>query len=230
MALLTADVAWLQRHSLMDYSFLIGYINKTDDTSSCETTPLVASTKKPQVDLGQGGTNPLLHTPPVKRSGSSVGSGTHSSKDNRFAVRLLPVVDPDFSAAYVGIIDILTQYGTRKRAEHCCLGILANRPGASCQPPNVYGNRMVRFVDLILLATEEAGGIDGMESFRLERSLKAAEWMATHGKGGKNRPTSEWGMVAGLCCWRMGTAAVLTREEVPEEMSNSSGYDSVSLT
>jgi hypothetical protein len=232
MALLAADVAWLQRHGLIDYSFLIGYISKEDGISAAEGASPVVSPQKVSVDVGRGG-NPLLQTPPLKKkSDAGNGASPPSGKDaNRFAVRLLPVLDPDFSAAYVGIIDILTQYGARKRAEHCCLGVMANRPGASCQPPNAYGNRLVRFVDVILLALDEGGGRGGVtvDKLREERSQRARAWLASHGRDPGSR--AGWMRLCG-CFSRRGKTAVQTRDtEVAEdENSTCTGYDSVSLT
>jgi len=48
--------------------------------------------------------------------------------------------------AYVGIADILTTYGMRKRAETFFKGQLAYGRDISCQHPEYYGERFLRFV------------------------------------------------------------------------------------
>uniref|UniRef100_A0A7S1A134 PIPK domain-containing protein n=1 Tax=Noctiluca scintillans TaxID=2966 RepID=A0A7S1A134_NOCSC len=46
---------------------------------------------------------------------------------------------------YVGIVDILTKYGSAKRAETLLSGTLRCR-NVSCQPPNKYAQRFVHFI------------------------------------------------------------------------------------
>jgi 1-phosphatidylinositol-4-phosphate 5-kinase len=48
---------------------------------------------------------------------------------------------------YVGIIDVLTPYGMRKRAETCLCGKVFCGRDISCQHPDVYGRRFKNFVD-----------------------------------------------------------------------------------
>lgn len=60
---------------------------------------------------------------------------------------------------YFGIVDILTPYVAKKRAETICTGTLICRPGISCQPPMKYQKRFMAFVDEEVLActgTEES--------------------------------------------------------------------------
>ncbi|CAD7956064.1 unnamed protein product [Amoebophrya sp. A120] len=53
------------------------------------------------------------------------------------------VVENDKLLSYIGIVDILTTYGLRKRAETCLFcGTCRN---ISCQPPATYGNRFLEF-------------------------------------------------------------------------------------
>jgi len=56
---------------------------------------------------------------------------------------------------YFGIVDILTPYILKKRAETFFMGTLQCQPGISCQPPNKYQRRFMEFSDRYLLATEE---------------------------------------------------------------------------
>jgi len=61
---------------------------------------------------------------------------------------VMPVVSIQDTSrlAYVGIADILTTYGARKRAETFVKGQLACGNNISCQHPKYYGERFLRFV------------------------------------------------------------------------------------
>jgi len=61
---------------------------------------------------------------------------------------VMPVVSIEDTSrlAYVGIADILTTYGVRKRAETFFKGQLACGSDISCQHPRYYGERFLRFI------------------------------------------------------------------------------------
>ena len=229
MSLLTADVAWLQRHGLMDYSCLIGYMARGVEEEAVISSPRETS------DENTGATNPLMK----QNSGLTSGGRKSFGKDNRFAIHLLSVTDPDFSAAHVGIVDILTRYGLKKRAEHFCLGVVANRPGASCQPPNVYGNRFVRFMDMIIIALDEkhandapVGSVDdGEAGLREERARRANMWFAAHGRVGLVVHRSLWKRVLGSCCGccTSGGKKVVVNPGLNGIGALSNGYESITL-
>merc|ERR1719258_830696 len=48
---------------------------------------------------------------------------------------------------YIGIIDVLTPYRIKKRAETFLLGTIVCGRDISCQHPKVYAKRFFRFVD-----------------------------------------------------------------------------------
>lgn len=58
---------------------------------------------------------------------------------------------------YFGLVDILTPYVVKKRAETICTGTLICRPGISCQPPTKYQKRFMTFVDEEVLVCTCAG-------------------------------------------------------------------------
>ena len=57
--------------------------------------------------------------------------------------------------AYLGIIDILTEYTAVKKFENCCFGKMFCGADISCQPPDVYAHRFKKFIDLMLMEPKE---------------------------------------------------------------------------
>jgi hypothetical protein len=73
-----------------------------------------------------------------------------AADDTRLQFQLRALETP-FGLAYLGIIDILTQYGAAKVAENLCFGTLACGADISCQPPDRYARRFKRFIDAHVL-------------------------------------------------------------------------------
>lgn len=67
----------------------------------------------------------------------------------------LRALETPFGLAYLGIIDILTQYGTAKVAENLCFGTLMCGADISCQPPEAYAKRFHTFIDRHVLKVPE---------------------------------------------------------------------------
>ena len=75
---------------------------------------------------------------------------TFAADDTRTRFQLRALETP-FGLAYLGIIDILTQYGPLKTAEHCLFSALCCGADISCQPPERYARRFRAFIDEILV-------------------------------------------------------------------------------
>lgn len=57
----------------------------------------------------------------------------------------LLVIETSEFVIYAGIVDILTYYGAKKRAETLFSGTLRCGRDCSCQPPSKYASRFLRF-------------------------------------------------------------------------------------
>lgn len=75
--------------------------------------------------------------------------------NDRFAIKSIKLVDERFSSVYVGLIDILTEYKFKKKVETFVNGTLLQHPGISCQPPTKYANRLLEFIDAIIVVIPE---------------------------------------------------------------------------
>ena len=78
-----------------------------------------------------------------------------AADDTRLQFQLRALETP-FGLAYLGIIDILTQYGPAKAAENLCFGALMCGADISCQPPDAYARRFKRFIDAHVLKVAPA--------------------------------------------------------------------------
>jgi len=76
-------------------------------------------------------------------------------EDLRFELNPVIILEDTSRLVYVGLVDILTPYGVRKRAETFFKGQLACGKDVSCQHPKYYGERFLRFIlDSVLAPTE----------------------------------------------------------------------------
>eukprot|EP00756_Hemistasia_phaeocysticola_P057214 Hpha_TRINITY_DN33842_c0_g1::TRINITY_DN33842_c0_g1_i1::g.27465::m.27465/K00889/PIP5K; 1-phosphatidylinositol-4-phosphate 5-kinase len=66
----------------------------------------------------------------------------------------MPSMDPS-ETAYVGVIDILTVYGLRKKMEHRLKRLTAARMHMSCVPPDQYRERFVNFLSQVFVTQEK---------------------------------------------------------------------------
>lgn len=71
--------------------------------------------------------------------------------------------------AYIGLVDILTQYTWRKACEHAAFRWMGD---ISCQPPSRYASRFLRFMAFVFPSRHHSG----------ENLL--AQWLAIKGSGG----------------------------------------------
>jgi len=73
----------------------------------------------------------------------------------KYEVMPVVIIEDTSRRVYVGIVDILTLYGVRKRAETFFKGQLACGKDVSCQHPKYYGERFLKFIlDSVVAGTE----------------------------------------------------------------------------
>ena len=119
---LMQDADWLASAGVMDYSLLVGIHVKQ---SSQPSHPLLTNSEViPEEQLA-------LYT-----AGSANRKKAHPG---------VVYVETDAMVAYIGIIDILTEYGLFKHFETFFTGTLACR-NVSAQPPKKYARRFKKFL------------------------------------------------------------------------------------
>eukprot|EP00301_Raphidiophrys_heterophryoidea_P016743 c26380_g1_i1.p1 GENE.c26380_g1_i1~~c26380_g1_i1.p1 ORF type:complete len:498 (+),score=79.81 c26380_g1_i1:57-1496(+) len=121
-SLLTRDAKYLASQGVIDYSLLVGVHVK-------EGSELAAATKRKF---------------PVSSDQRRLYEG-HGAKKAHSGV--VYIETPDL-VMYLGVVDILTLYGSRKRFETFFTGNLLCRD-VSCQPPKKYARRFSRFFERI---------------------------------------------------------------------------------
>jgi 1-phosphatidylinositol-4-phosphate 5-kinase len=149
LGVIRGDAAWLAKAGLMDYSLLLGIHSKA------------FSDKKPSTEGSSGGGGSGSATAPFLLAQESVSEeqvslydefhDSHYAKAHRGVVYM----ENKEMVAYIGIVDILTRYGAKKRAETLFTGTLICRD-VSCQPPKRYARRFVRFFEQMIVADTNA--------------------------------------------------------------------------
>lgn len=51
---------------------------------------------------------------------------------------------------FMGVIDILTHYGSKKKMEHMIKATMHNKKAVSCAPPSFYAQRFIGFIDSLI--------------------------------------------------------------------------------
>uniref|UniRef100_K3X549 PIPK domain-containing protein n=1 Tax=Globisporangium ultimum (strain ATCC 200006 / CBS 805.95 / DAOM BR144) TaxID=431595 RepID=K3X549_GLOUD len=141
------DVEFLKRMKIMDYSMLIGIHDtqqaihttilgnlkaadqKAATSKSVPTSPTRTS-NDPELSLTGGGIPPSLF---CRDEGGIYGRDRFGRK-NGFVY-------------FIGVIDILQQYNSRKIAETFFKGLRHNRKQISAVNPNFYGDRFIEFME-----------------------------------------------------------------------------------
>jgi 1-phosphatidylinositol-4-phosphate 5-kinase len=115
---LTEDAKFLRSQGLIDYSLLMGIHDGPPQIRKSE-----AGTRQPNGITEEGPHAALVY------EGHNVVTVTDGER-----------------VAYVGIVDVLTPYGARKKAETFLLGWLFCGRDISCQPPVHYSKRFLAFL------------------------------------------------------------------------------------
>eukprot|EP00475_Leptophrys_vorax_P018137 TRINITY_DN2475_c0_g1_i1.p1 TRINITY_DN2475_c0_g1~~TRINITY_DN2475_c0_g1_i1.p1 ORF type:complete len:833 (+),score=181.17 TRINITY_DN2475_c0_g1_i1:140-2638(+) len=120
---LTEDVQFLSDHNVMDYSLLIG-IHVVDDRS------------------------PLSDPDYKSQSEEELAAGYRSMFQKEFGGMFARdgEDEPLAEVYFLGIIDILQNFGARKKLENMFLSIAKDSTGISALPPDPYSNRFLGFV------------------------------------------------------------------------------------
>eukprot|EP00299_Pterocystis_sp_00344_P007431 c2406_g1_i2.p1 GENE.c2406_g1_i2~~c2406_g1_i2.p1 ORF type:complete len:292 (+),score=54.62 c2406_g1_i2:428-1303(+) len=119
------DADWLMKVGVMDYSLLLGVHVKPN---SKHDNPLFVPNE--------------IHS---EEQVALIEEGVAARKAHPGVI----YVESDDLVVYVGIVDILTQYGCKKRMETLFTGHLLCRD-VSCQAPKRYGTRFLRFFEHII--------------------------------------------------------------------------------
>jgi 1-phosphatidylinositol-4-phosphate 5-kinase len=93
-----------------------------------------------------------------RRVDGKVGPFSASVEEDETAMFQLRALETPDGLAYLGIIDILTQYGGAKAIENFCCGVVAGcGADISCQPPRKYARRFLRLINKMLKPPEKDG-------------------------------------------------------------------------
>jgi len=123
------DSKFLSDCNIIDYSLLVG-IHEDAACSSADDDPDFFKEVSPRRDASRLSSEPF---------GENVAP---LHQRDRGGMRS---ADGD-SLYLLGIIDILTEYDSRKRIEHNVKGLLYEKEGVSCCPPSLYASRFDDFM------------------------------------------------------------------------------------
>ena len=188
------DIEFLERNRLIDYSMMLGlhYKKNKDDevarrerereraaeTEAFEPEPPEASEPEPPEASEPEPPSPLSREHRATRaaqSTESLGPFAEAAADDDRAQFQLRALETPFGLAYLGIIDILTQYGAAKAAENLCFGTFMCGADISCQPPDAYAGRFRAFIDRVLVAPASAAeGGKGRPARSLDAEMERA--------------------------------------------------------
>ena len=147
------DCQVLESFAIMDYSLLVAIHNitqvKRDSnqsngfTSSCDqhsTAPLRLSLSIDETDLLD---HKLLSIVPLSQVDNYIRDYIKVLPEGYFLTRL---PSGDLAAVYLGIIDILQSYVTKKKIEHTFKAIIYDGDSVSVHKPNFYSKRFQNFI------------------------------------------------------------------------------------
>ena len=173
------DIEFLERNRLIDYSMMLGlHYKKNKDGGDDDRRRERQRESLGDGELGDVATaaeteasepeppSPLSRAHRAARaaqSTESLGPFAEAAADDDRTQFQLRALETPFGLAYLGIIDILTQYGVAKAAENLCFGALMCGADISCQPPDAYARRFRTFIDRVLVAPAAAAAEGGDE-------------------------------------------------------------------
>lgn len=151
---LLSDYAFLRGVGLMDYSILIGVSYNETKTSRLGKRYVVIKNMKAPHMVGFGdGADPVEVRPgsPRVRKNSSGEADDGSSARHRAVSEFDEGVHSLFDQEiyYIGIIDMLTKYGTAKKAANFFKSFLWHNDTLSTIPPKEYESRIARFTRIV---------------------------------------------------------------------------------
>ncbi|XP_065054078.1 phosphatidylinositol 5-phosphate 4-kinase type-2 beta-like isoform X2 [Rhopilema esculentum] len=142
------DVEFLAAQNLMDYSLLVG-IHEEDRNESDDDLDADVTNGRSDDSAEESPSSPSGERPLMGRS-NSVTSGEVPMDGERYAVNSSR--DSKHEIYYLGIIDVLTYYGSNKKAAHAAKTV---KHGAGAEistvNPAYYATRFMDFLEEILL-------------------------------------------------------------------------------
>lgn len=168
MSQLRADVEFLAENNLMDYSLLIGVYNLNKDHLSDLHEESDASAPRMVYFLEtKEGEEPVPHEPPSHESCDSILHTLKPSlKRSRFRENTTPLhrtdtPDPHHEsyiisedgkeAFFVGIIDYLQKYNSKKKLFHFAQCLTKDKEEISNVSPGFYSRRFIEFIDQLFI-------------------------------------------------------------------------------